>query len=253
MRVTITQLSDDRFAFEQEWHDLRRHVQKEKSDLVVLPELIFHAWSFIEDTRDEAVLESIVQAHERGLAELGALSAPMVTSSTLVRGDDGNIYNAGFVWQDGTTHIGARKSYLPDEAGFFEARWYSRGDKRFPLTTLGEMRAGFMICSDMWFMHAARQMGTQGANLIVSPRCTEAVSLSKWQAGAISAAFIAGAFLVSTNRVSPDGLFGGSSWVISPEGDVLAETSAISPFVTIDIDLTAADTAKRGYPRYLAD
>lgn len=253
MRVTITQLSDDRFAFEQEWQDLRRHVLKEKSDLVVLPELIFHPWSFIEDVRDEAVLDDIIRAHQHALGELGTLGAPMVTSSTLVKGDDGNIYNAGFIWQDETTHLGTRKSYLPDEAGFFEARWYTAGDKRFPLTTLGPLRAGFMICSDMWFMHAARQMGKQGANLIVSPRCSEAVSLSKWQAGAISAAFIAGAFLVSTNRFSPDGLFGGSSWVISPDGDVLAETSAISPFVTIEIDLAAADTAKLGYPRYLAD
>jgi N-carbamoylputrescine amidase len=253
MRVTITQLSDDRFSFSQEWQGLARHVSREKSDLVVLPELIFYPWWFIEDMPDESVMQAAWAAHQQGLADLDSLGVPFAAGSTMEKLDDGTWRNAGFIREQGRTHLGGRKAYLPDEPGFYEARWYGRGDKSFPLLHVGDLRAGFMICSDMWFMDGARMMGRRGANIILSPRCSEGFTLDRWLAGARTAAIISGAYLVSTNRFSPDRLFGGGSWIIDPDGEVMAATSAITPFVTIDIDLAAADKAKLGYPRYIAD
>jgi predicted amidohydrolase len=43
--------------------------------------------------------------------------------------------------------------------------------------------------------------------------------------------------------------FAGRSWLVSPEGEILLETSADSPFLSADVDLTAADRAKHTYPR----
>jgi N-carbamoylputrescine amidase len=61
---------------------------------------------------------------------------------------------------------------------------------------------------------------------------------------------MAGAFVASTNRRSYDNdAFAGRSWLVSPEGDILLETTADSPFLTADVDLTAADRAKQSYPR----
>jgi hypothetical protein len=40
--------------------------------------------------------------------------------------------------------------------------------------------------------------------------------------------------------------------VVSPEGEMLAETSAETPFVRVEVDLADADRAKRSYPRNLA-
>ena len=43
----------------------------------------------------------------------------------------------------------------------------------------------------------------------------------------------------------------GRSWIISPEGELLAETTASRPFETVEIDLRHADSAKATYPRNL--
>jgi N-carbamoylputrescine amidase len=43
-------------------------------------------------------------------------------------------------------------------------------------------------------------------------------------------------------------------WIIGPEsGDVLGVTSEGLPFLTLEIDLAAADLAKSTYPRYVLD
>ncbi|MGF1661998.1 MAG: hypothetical protein ACFCVG_05955 [Kineosporiaceae bacterium] len=41
-----------------------------------------------------------------------------------------------------------------------------------------------------------------------------------------------------------------ASWVIGPDGDVLARTTSDEPIATVDIDLDHADRARRTYPRY---
>jgi N-carbamoylputrescine amidase len=59
---------------------------------------------------------------------------------------------------------------------------------------------------------------------------------------------------LSSNRngLSEDGSvrFGGNGWIISPDGDVLGLTSSTQPFVTMEIDLSVAESAKLTYPRY---
>lgn len=47
--------------------------------------------------------------------------------------------------------------------------------------------------------------------------------------------------------------FGGRGWIINPDGKVLATTDEKSSFVTIEIDLKEAETAKTEYPRYIND
>jgi N-carbamoylputrescine amidase len=48
--------------------------------------------------------------------------------------------------------------------------------------------------------------------------------------------------------------WGGSGWIIEPEdGRLLGVTSPKQPFLTLDIDLSLAQTAKYTYPRYVRD
>ena len=74
--------------------------------------------------------------------------------------------------------------------------------------------------------------------------------------GAAAAAGVAGAYCLASNRsaVPGDGAnLGGLGFICDPEGNVLATTTPDTPFVTADIDLTAADRAKDTYPRYVPD
>jgi len=61
-----------------------------------------------------------------------------------------------------------------------------------------------------------------------------------------------GCFVASANRRSYDSAaFAGCSWLVSPEGEILGETSADIPSLTVEIDLEEATRAKSTYPRNL--
>jgi len=47
--------------------------------------------------------------------------------------------------------------------------------------------------------------------------------------------------------------FAGRSWIVSPEGQTLAETTADAPVATVAVDLADVERAKRTDPRYLPD
>src|SRR6266513_2672405 len=74
----------------------------------------------------------------------------------------------------------------------------------------------------------------------------------RWPMAASLAAIMSGCFVASANRRSYDSeAFAGRSWLVSPEGEILGETSADAPFLTAEVDLVTADRAKQTYPRNL--
>jgi N-carbamoylputrescine amidase len=162
--------------------------------------------------------------------------------------------NEAFVWHQEYGYCGAHeKRYLPDEEGFWEASWYDRGAGDFSPIDVGQARIGFMICTELWFMQHAREYGQDGMHLLAVPRATPAYSSDKWLAGGRAAAVVSGAFCLSANRASIEQGWGGTGWIMGPDGDVLAKTTADQPFVTVEIDLNEAELAKKSYPRYVIE
>jgi len=252
MRVTVCQMNDDPRRFTRDWGLLARHVNRETSELVLLPEMPFHYWFAASPEFDPEVWKEAVDAHVKWGKRLSELGSPVVLGSRPVD-MEGKRLNEGFVW---TARRGARgvhlKSYLPDEGGYYEASWYERGGRRFVPFTVSKWRIGMMICSDLWAAPHARGYGKKGAHLIAVPRATEGATTEKWVAGGKVAAVVSGAFCISSNRVGARGEadFGGCGWVIGPDAQVLGMTSREKPFITAEVDLSESDTAKRTYPRY---
>jgi len=185
------------------------------------------------------------------MERLPELGAPVVLGSRPVeRG--GRRLNEGFVWN---RKAGARgvhlKNYLPNEPGFYEARWYQRGGKPFATFEAAGWKTGFMICSDMWAMGSARTYGKRGVELVAVPRATPVSSIDKWVAGGRVAAVVAGAYCASSNRSGKHGeaTFGGRGWIVDPDGRVLGLTSGGRPFIAVEIEKSKADRAKSTYPR----
>jgi N-carbamoylputrescine amidase len=111
---------------------------------------------------------------------------------------------------------------------------------------------GFLVCSELWFFERARQLGDAGAELVLTPRRTGTGSRDKWLLAGRAAAISAGAYSCSSNAIGgPD--FGGLGWIVDPDGRVLGTTSAERPFLTLDLDLSLARTAKSTYPRNVAE
>ncbi len=82
--------------------------------------------------------------------------------------------------------------------------------------TAGGLCAGFLVCSELWFTEHARAYGRAGASVIITPRATELGTAWKWECASVAASFVSGAFNASSNRLSSDGVFGGTCSVFSP-------------------------------------
>lgn len=255
LRVTVCELHDDRAAFARDWTRLVAHVRDCRSELVLLPEMPFSTWLAASPAFVHASWETAIRAHEEWLPRLTELApASVVSSRPVTRG--GRRLNEGFAWSanDGYRSV-HDKVFLPDEAGYWEAKWYSPGARTFETSDIAGARVGMLICTELWALDRARAYGRAGAEIIATPRATGRSTVEKWLIGGRAAAIVAGAFSISSNWTAAPGGgdFGGSGWIVDPDGRVLAQTSLDVPFHTLSIDLTRAETAKKTYPRYAVD
>ena len=257
MKVTVCELSNDPDVLLADWNALVSHVNSEASDLVLLPEMPFHPWVAQTNHVDTALWQASVEAHDKWMGRLSELSPAGVISSRPVT-RHGKRFNEGFIWDPESGYRAVHtKYYLPNEAGFWEASWYERGENTFTPTQNRQAKIGFLICTEIWFTEHARKYAKQGIHLLACPRASPKPSTDKWIAGGRVAAVMSGAFCLSSNFSFSDNQrieWGGNGWIIEPEeGDILGLTSPERPFLTLEIDLKAAEAAKNSYPRYVLE
>jgi N-carbamoylputrescine amidase len=254
-RVAVCQLDGDGTPLERQWARLRDHIASSAAELLVLPELPFSPWLPAWSRVNAAAWDDAVAAHDAWVAKLDELGAAVVVTSVPVI-DEGRRYNEAVVWVVGQGVVARRrKTYLPEEPGFHEASWYERGPISFEAASTPLAQLGVLVCTEVWFGEHARGYGRHGVEVLAVPRATPSGSLQRWKAACQVAAISAGAFCLSSNRSGREGdvTFGGASWIINPEGEVLAQTTEDAPAITVDVDLLAAVAAKRTYPRYVDD
>ncbi len=249
LRVTVCQWPDSEAAIAAAWTELAEHVKSFSSELVVLPEMPFYPWIAASRKFNPAQWSAAIEAHDQWETRFPELSGAAVLGTRPV--DFGNArYNEGFVWEPETGCRAAHtKSFLPNEDGAWEVTWYHAAPPEFTPAWVGAAHIGFLISTELWAMEQARQYGSDGAHLIATPRITSGASREKWLAAGRTAAVLAGAFGLSSNRADSKGGYGGLGWIIDPDGKTLAMTSDEQPFVTAQIDLAQAERARSTYPR----
>jgi N-carbamoylputrescine amidase len=255
MKVTVCELANEPDRFSDDWKKLAAHVQKEKSELVLLPEMVFYPWFVVTKPFQPKIWEAAVAAHEEWLNRLEDLSPAVVLGSRPIQREEARL-NQGFTWTGEGLREAHLKYYLPDEEGFWEASWYQPGSGEFQSISSEGLKIGFAICTDLWFFQHARAYGKQGIHILAVPRATPGGSLETWLTGGRAASVVSGAYCLSSNRVvegEGNGLLGGMGWITGPDGEVLGLTSRTAPFLTLDIDLEDADRAKKTYPRYVRE
>lgn len=247
MRVTVCELPHAPHALQRAWDDLCAHVSSKRSELLVLPEFAFVEPVWTGERRDAAVWADIVARSQAWTGRLGVLGVQAVIGAGPVS-DGARQYNEAFLWTpSGVTPLRV-KAHLPEESSAWEARWFDRGRADFPAFRHGGLVFGVNICTELWDLSTYARYAAEGVHAIVSPRATAAATMSKWLAVGTVAAVRSGAFSLSSNRVD-DGSCGGVGWIIGPDGECLARTSAAEPACTVDIDLEHAVRAKGTYPR----
>ena len=218
---------------------------------MLLPEMPFFPWIAAEQPFELRKWEATVAEHERWVARLAELAPTTVLASRAVA----QRRNEGFVWDARGYRAVHDKYYLPEEEGFWEVTWYERGEPDFTAVETSSIKIGFAICSELWFTEHARHYARQGIHILACPRATELATMDKWIAGGRVAAVMSGAYCISSNRGGEgSGIhWGGSGWIIDPDGEVLGLTSREDPCITLDLHLDTAERAKATYPRYVSE
>ena len=251
VRITCVELPDTLGL--DIWSRLVKHLDEADSELLLLNEMPASPWIAHGKEYDHVQARDAVQTHESFLEKLTALRIPVISSRPVM--EKPMLYNEAFLMEgQGYTPIHT-KYYFPDEPGFYEARWYKSKNKVFKAFNIGFLRAGVMLCTDMWFSEHARGYGRQGAHLILVPRATGTGSLDRWIVGLRHAAIVSVTYVVSSNRVGKTiwNDFAGYGCIIDPSGEILCNTTREEPFATLEIDTKLADAAKRSYPRYVTE
>jgi N-carbamoylputrescine amidase len=248
MRITVCDFPDEMSRKESAWSTLTEYLARHPSDILVLPEMPFCYWAFVGNEVDPAVWREAVEAHDAMIARMPELGARLVLGSRPIERGARRL-NEAFVWSADSGYHGIRaKWYLPDAPDGRETIWFHRGDRDFAPVLYDGVSIGFQLCSEMMYPEHAREIGLRGGHLIAQPRATG--GSRRWPLAAAMSAVTSGCVVVSANRSSFErDWFAGGSWLISPEGDVLAETTAERPFATASIDIADAMRAKDRYPR----
>jgi N-carbamoylputrescine amidase len=225
-----------------------------RPDILVSNELPFGPWIAENAAFSEDDARLTVSVHNRGLDGLADLNIPAVISSSPVRNGD-RLANEAFVLESGSVRPLHRKQYFPNEAGWYESRWYAGDGSGFHATEILGIIIGVLLCTDAMFNEHARAYGKQGASLIVIPRAS-GLDLDSWKVAGAMASLVSGAYVVSSNRVGigkGGTQFGGGGYAYAPHGRLIAMTDPDHPVQILELDPEIATAARLEYPCYVGE
>ncbi|MDH2350292.1 carbon-nitrogen hydrolase family protein [Bradyrhizobium sp. SSUT112] len=248
-RIATCEFPDRADAARKAWQRLRDELPDEPVDLLVLPELAGVDSFWAHPKFDEVAWRDAVAIHANLSDDLKRIRARRILGTRAID-VDGPRWNETFLWKPETgLRRGRPKAWLPEQEGGWEATWFDRGPQSVPAVRDDELCYAELVCTEIIVSEAARRLGQAGVQLIATPRATG--GHARWEVATQMAAIASGAFVVTANRRG--GSLAGGSWIVAPDGDILARTSVEIPVIWLDIDLSLADAAKQTYPRNVKD
>jgi N-carbamoylputrescine amidase len=203
---------------------------------------------------------------------LGALARELdvvLVGSLFERRAAGVYHNTAVVLErDGSLAGIYRKMHIPDDPGYYEKFYFTPGDLGFEPINTSVGRLGVMVCWDQWYPEAARLMALAGAEILIYPTAIgwspkdnaeeQARQRDAWITIQRSHAIANGIPVVATNRTGfeadpakqlPGARFWGSSFVVGPQGEVLAQAPTDDNVVLVaDVDLKRSEAVRRWWP-----
>ncbi|MEO8161532.1 MAG: carbon-nitrogen hydrolase [Arenimonas sp.] len=251
---------------------VERHVESAAArgaQLVLLQEL--HNSAYFCQHQDVAEFERAEAIPGPSTERLGALAKKhgvVIVSSLFERRAAGLYHNTAVVLDsDGRIAGKYRKMHIPDDPGFNEKFYFTPGDLGFHPIDTSVGRLGVLVCWDQWYPEAARLMALAGAELLFYPTAIgwdpgddddeKARQRQAWLLSHRGHAVANGLPVLSCNRVgheaSPSGGrgidFWGSSHVLGPQGEFLAEASSdAAELLVCDVDLARSEQVRRIWP-----
>jgi beta-ureidopropionase len=156
---------------------------------------------------------------------------------------EGVFYNTAFVIDADGTYLGKyRKHHIPQVKGFWEKYYFRPGNLGYPIFQTAVGPIGVYICYDRHFPEGWRALGLAGAKIVFNPSATsKGLSAYLWNLEQPAAAVANEYFVGAINRVGVEELgdnnFYGSSYFVSPRGQMIGEAASDSESECIVRDL----------------
>ena len=202
------------------------------------------------------------------LSALAAKHRVVLVASLFERRAAGLYHNTAVVFEKDGTLLGKyRKMHIPDDPGFYEKFYFTPGDLGFHPIDSSVGKIGVLVCWDQWYPEAARLMALAGAELLVYPTAIgwdpddsaeeKDRQRQAWMLSHRGHAVANGIPVLSCNRTgfeaSPLGASGirfwGSSHVLGPQGEFLAEAGTDAPEILYAaLDLARSEQVRRMWP-----
>ena len=239
------------------------------AQLVLLQELHNGAYFCQHECVDAFDLaEPIPGPSTERIGRLAAQHGVVIVASLFERRAAGLYHNTAVVLErDGRLAGKYRKMQIRFYPCFFVEFFFTAGDVGFQHIDTSVGRLGVLVCWDQWYPEAARLMALAGAELLLYPTAIgwdpddEAAEKERqrdaWMLSHRGHAVANGLPVLSCNRVghepSPIGASGirfwGSSHVLGPQGELLAEAKRDEPQVLVaDVDLARSEKVRRIWP-----
>ena len=201
------------------------------------------------------------------LGQLAKQHGVVLVSSLFERRAAGLYHNTAVVFEaDGSIAGKYRKMHIPDDPGFYEKFYFTPGDLGFEPVDTSVGRLGVLVCWDQWYPEGARLMALAGAELLLYPTAIgwdpddaqdeKSRQRDAWILSHRGHAVANGLPVLSCNRVgheaSPIGNAGidfwGSSHVLGPQGEFLAEAGGEPQILMAEVDLQRSEHVRRIWP-----
>jgi NAD+ synthase (glutamine-hydrolysing) len=222
------------------------------ANVVVFPELSLTGYPPRDLLEKESFLDRTEQHLERLAADAGPLNVTIICGTVTRTGSPSGlpIYNTAAVLQGGRIAFRQHKMLLPTYDVFDEARYFEPAAKQSPLA-LGDAVSALTICEDIWndkqywerrrySRDPVEELASAGARLLISINASPYHMGKRAQRAEIFAA-TARHFrvpIVYVNQVGGNDqlLFDGTSFAMSPDGEVIASAASFEE------DLVLLDT-----------
>jgi N-carbamoylputrescine amidase len=243
---------------------------RDGAQLVVLAEL--HTGPYFCQTEATAEFdraEPIPGPSTDALAAIAREHRVVLVGSLFERRAPGLYHNTAVVFERDGGLVGRyRKMHIPDDPGYYEKYYFTPGDLGFQPIDTSVGRLGVLVCWDQWYPEAARLMALAGAEVLIYPtaigwdpgdtKAEQERQREAWITVQRGHAVANNLPLLACNRTGfepdPSGAsvgaeFWGSSFVVGPQGEFLAQASIETVEVLrAEIDPAQTDRVRRQWP-----
>lgn len=219
---------------------------KEKTELVILPEMFSTGFSM----RPESMAETMDGETVQWMKKVSALKKVILTGSVIIV-EDGQYYNR-LVWMLPNGQYGVYdKRHLFAYAG--EDQHYTAGAKRLIASVKG-WKVNLLVCYDLRFPVWARQQPAAGApeyDLLVYVANWPERRNHAWKTLLQARAIENQSYVIGVNRVGDDGngiYHSGDSMVIDAMGEVLYRKTSAEDIYTITLQKESLESVRQKLP-----